>query len=244
MNKIITALAAGLLSLSSISAFADDGVKYSLDTLVDLNSAYVFRGTTLYDGASIQPEITGKADLGDAGAFIADIWNHNSADNPEDAQRFTEVDYTLGYSIPVDIVTLGGGYTWYRYHNNHAGLLDTREFYLSAAVDTVANPTVTYVRDVDAGDYNYYDLTLSQKFEEVCGMGEGFNIKPYVTFGFASDAAGIYEHGGLVQTTVGVSSDLKLGDIAVTPNLNYSFESDAATDNQFWAGFTLGYSWL
>lgn len=243
MNKIIIALVAGVVGLSSLQARADD-IEYSLDTLAAFNSAYVFRGTTLYDGASIQPEITAKADTGDTGAFIFDVWDHTSADNPEDDTRFNEVDFTLGYTVPVDIVTLGAGYKWYRYQNNHPGFAATQEYYLSAAVDTVANPTLTYVRDIDAGTYNYYDLTLSEKFEEVCGMGDGFNIKPYVTFGFASNAEGVYEHGGLVQTTVGLSSDLALGDVSVTPNVNYSFESDAATDNQFWMGFTLGYSWL
>lgn len=244
MKKIIIALVAGVVGLSSVQVRADDGVKYSLDTVAAFNSAYVFRGTTLYDGVSIQPEITGKADLGDSGTFIADIWNHDSASNSDNSKRFTEVDYTLGYSLPVDDITFGAGYKWYRYHNNNPEFLATQEYYLSAALATTLNPTLTFSRDIDAGTYNYFDLTFSEKIEEVCGLGEGFNIKPYVTFGFASNAEEVYEHGGLVQTTVGVSSDLKLGDFSVVPALNYSFESDAVTDNQFWAGFTVGYSWL
>lgn len=244
MNKIIIALVVGVAGLISFQAKAEDEVKYSLDTAVAFNTAYVFRGTTLYDGASIQPEINAGADMGDMGAFSGYVWDHSSASNTDNSERFNEVDYGIGYTIPVDIVTLGAGFTWYRYQNNHPGYLATQEYYLSAAVDTVLTPTLTYTRDIDTGTYNYYDLTLSQKIDEVCGLGEGFNITPYVTFGFASNAEGYYEHGGLVQTTVGLSSDLALGDFKVVPSLNYSFESDAATDNQFWAGFSIGYVWL
>ena len=243
MKKLISALVAGIVGISSVQAVAED-VEFGIDTLVGFQSAYVYRGTNLYDGVSIQPQITGSADFGDSGTFIADVWDHSSASNSDNSKRFNEVDYTLGYSVPVDIVTLGAGYKWYRYQNNNIDFPASQEFYVSAALDTVANPTLVYYRDVDAYEMNYYELTFSEEFDEVCGMGDGFNVEPYVTFGFVSDAEGIYEKGGLIQTTVGVSSTLALGDISVVPSLNYSFESDAATDNQFWAGFVLGYSWL
>ena len=105
-------------------------------------------------------------------------------------------------------------------------------------------PTLTYYRDIDARTFNYYELNFSHKLDEVCGLGDGFNVTPSVTFGFVSSATGVYEHGGLTYTTVGLSSETKLGDISVVPGVSYSFESDAATDNQFVAGVDFGYKWM
>lgn len=74
-------------------------------------------------------------------------------------------------------------------------------------------------------------------------MGEGFNVTPYVNFGFADDRV-IYADTGLVQATFGISSELALGDVSVVPSLNYTAESDDNADNQFWVGFKLGYAFM
>lgn len=244
VKKIIVALAAGFLCLGSGQAIADD-VTYSLDTSVAFNSDYMFRGFNLYNGTSIQPSVAGTADLGDAGALTASVWAHTSAENDTRTKKFTEVDYTLSYSIPVDIVSLSAGHLWYTYphESDDLDIPDTGEYFVAASLDTLLSPTFSYFRDYDAFDANYYELSFSHLIEPGCPcLGEGFNITPYVAFGFASDAEKVYADDGLVHVTFGVSSDLKLGNIAVKPTLNYTAESDDNAVNQFWFGMTLGYS--
>lgn len=125
------------MCFGATSAVAEEETAFSLDAEVAFLSDYMFRGINLYDGTSIQPSVTAGYDLGSAGAFSANVWNHSPAESDNKSEKFNEVDYTLAYSLPIDIVTLSGGLIWYTYSHDNVGNLDTEEFFVSAAVDTV-----------------------------------------------------------------------------------------------------------
>ena len=215
---------------------------FVLDLSTSFFSDYFFRGQNLYPGTSIQPEIAASYSFGDYGALNGSIWGHLSAENNDDqAERFTETDFTISYDIPFDILTLTLGPVWYTYPDDD-GLPESAEYFASLAVDTILTPTFSFYKDYREYDNEYYEISFSQEVECAC-LGEGFNFTPSAALGFASNAEKIYsEDSGLMFVGVGLSSDLALGDITVTPTLNYNFKVDDASVNTFWMGMTFGYS--
>jgi hypothetical protein len=240
VKKILTSALVVAAAFGVSNAVAEDDVSLSLAPEVGFFSDYMWRGQNLYDGSSIQPQITAAADVGDLGVFSANVWSHVSGEDKTD-QQFTEIDYKLDYTVALDIVSLSAGHIWYTYESNHVGAVNSAEYYAGIALDVIAQPSFTYYRDYDEADTNYFELGFSHTFEDTCGMGEGFNVTPYATFGFTDENASAYAENGLVQATIGLSSDLKLGHIDVVPSFHYTFESDDVADNQFWMGITLGH---
>ena len=214
----------------------------SVDLSTGLYSDYMFRGFNLYDGIAIQPSLGTSYDLGDAGTLGANVWAHLSGEGDRQAEKFTEVDYTLSYDISLGIASIGLGHVWYTFPDSDDGIDDSAEFFASISFDTLLSPSFSFYHDYDAFDAQYYELGLSHTLE--CSyLGEGFNITPFVNFGFASNAEKVYaDSGGLVQITYGAYFDLDLGDIAVTPSINYTNESDDAASNEFWVGLAFDYS--
>lgn len=213
---------------------------------VDLNTSfltdYMFRGVNLYDGASIQPSVGVNYDTGDYGSLSSSVWAHFSAEGEESAgEKFTEIDYTLSYAINFGKVGLSVGHLWYTYPRDSDGIDNSNELFASIEVDTFLTPTFSVFHDYDEFDAQYYELGISHTIE-TDWLGDGFNITPYVTTGFASHAEKVYADNGFVQVTFGTSFDAKLGDVTVTPSLNVTRESDDFADNEFWVGTNFAWS--
>lgn len=238
MKPILIAL---VLMISS-SAHADG---HEDNLFFDVSSTfatdYMFRGFNLYDGATIQPSGTAGIDLGDAGAISANVWAHLSAEGAEGAEGFTEVDYTLSYDVSLGPVAVSVGHIWFTFPDDDDDIKDTAEFFAAASLDTILSPSVSVYHDYDEFDAQYYELGLSHTFDCGC-MGEGFNMTPFVNFGFASSADGVYTDNGHVQTTFGAYFDMNLGDIAVSPSLNYTLEADDSASDEFWVAISFSYS--
>ena len=249
MKKI--ALAAGLLSVlaPASAALAQDGADkpWSVDMNVALMSDYMFRGQNLYDGASIQPYIGGSYDIG-MGSIGAYNWMHISADGSTNVQEFFEMDWGINYSIDFDPVSLSVGNLWYTYPNKDDDIADTSEGFVAVALDDsgfndfyTLSPTLTVSKDWDELEYYYYDLKLSHD-HTTSVLGDGVTVTPYVSFGFTSNGEKVYQDNGLVTISEGVSLDIPLGDVTLTPTVNYTHGIDDLTNDQFWFGMTLGYS--
>ena len=205
---------------------------------------YMWRGFDLYDGSSIQPEVEASYSLGEYGAITGDVWAHLPAEGDRQDEKFSEVDYTLEYGITFEPFELAVGHYWYSYPTDNTNSMKrTAEYYATAALlDTPLNPTLGFYQDYDEYDNQYYELGFSHTIECPALLGEGFNMTPYATFGFASNSEKVYADDGLVHITVGASFNLKLGDIDVIPSINYTFEDDDALRNQFWSGVAFSYS--
>lgn len=239
--KLFIALIA-VLGFATYAAAEEECEKpWEVNLQADLFSAYMFRGQNLFDGASLQPLVAGSYDFEEFGSVGGYVWSHLSMDKSRSAEeRFTEIDYNLYYSLSFEPVTAEIGLLWYTYPNGDDDIDNTEEWYIKIELDTFLSPTFTYIRDFDVYDANFYTLGFSHKLECDC-LGEGFNITPAATFFFASDAETYYEDNGLESITVGVSSDMTLGEIAVVPSINYNFKIDETTKNQFWFGLTFQY---
>jgi Bacterial protein of unknown function (Gcw_chp) len=235
------------LSLSFLSLiqaqniFAEEAEKsWRVDTSIGVFSDYMFRGTNLYSGSSIQPSVTGTYNLG-FGEISGNLWMHLSgegggAGKPE---PYTELDETLRYTYSAEDYVFSTGFAWYTYPDSSDNIHSTNEVFVSFAVNTLLTPRLTAFHDYDEYDAQYYELGLSHKFEKILADA---SLTPYTGFGFASNAEKLYAEDGLVQVTVGTSLSIPLENFSIVPNINYTFESDSAAVNQLWFGTSLNYS--
>lgn len=227
-------------------ARADEEKAWALDLAVGTFSDYMFRGFNLYDGTSIQPSATLSWNTG-YGTVSGNLWMHLSGEGDRQEEKFTELDETIAYQTSWDPVTLKVGHVWYTYPADSDDITESAEFFATAVIDDSSfnpllplSPTLSVYHDYDAFDAQYYELGLSHAFTWDA-LGEGFNFTPFVAFGFASSAEGVYTENGLVQVTCGTSFTAQIGDVAVVPSLNYTFESDDSAVNEFWTGVSFAY---
>ncbi len=222
----------------------EEGGPVSFDLSSDFLTDYIFRGQNLFDGTSIQPSGTGAFSLGEAGSLSANIWAHLSAEGGSRSkeEKFTEIDYTLGYEVSLGMIGLGVGHIWYTFPDGGDAIANTEEFYASIAVDTVLSPSLTVYKDYDEFDSVYYALGFGHDIE--CEkLGEGFAVSPSLTFGFASNADKVYaDNSGLMHVTAGLGMEFPLGVFTVSPSFNYNFEVDDSTSNEFFVGVGVGTS--
>lgn len=243
IKKYLSILAVTLLALSS-TAKADES-PLTVDLSTSFVTDYMFRGQNLYDGTGIQPSATVTYDTGGYGKLSGNLWMHLSAEGDRQDEKFTELDESITYTLEVaDVVGIKLGHLWYTYPKSSDDINDTAEFFGSIYVlhcPIGLNPVFNIYKDYRDIEYTYYELGFSHTFE-TDALGKGFNVTPYTTFGFASNAETVYADNGLETVTVGVSSALTLGDINVTPALSYNFKVDDNTVNEFTAGLTFAYS--
>ena len=247
MEKKLAILFAFLLILSMpLAASAEEAEEESplgVTLIADFASDYMFRGLNYFDGTSIQPSLSLTYALTDADVVGGSVWAHFPGESHRSSEeKFTETDYTLNYEHSFGLVALGLGHVWYVYPDDDDDIVDTAEFFGSLSFDTVLSPRVSVYEDYREFDTQYYELALSQKIEDN-SLGEGFNVTPYINVGFVTNGDTVYDRdSGLVQITTGLASDLKLGNLLlVTPSLNYTFEIDDATVNEFWLKISIGY---
>jgi hypothetical protein len=225
----ICVVAGGLLSSSP--AVAEDESLLSVDLGVDVLSDYVFRGQNLFDGLSIQPAASAAYSLGELGTIGGSFWAHFSAEDDSPPEGFTEIDWTVDYEISIDILTLGAGGIFYTFPSGDDAIANTQEFYVSAAVDTLLSPSLTYYRDVDEFKTHYFEFGIEHGIE-----GADWNLTPSLTFGFAASAERVYKDNGLEFVALGLGSDFGAGPLTVTPSLTMIFEVDDTTDDELVLG--------
>lgn len=220
----------------------DEEVGPSVSAQVDVFSAYMFRGQDLFNGTSLQPAVNLGYSLGGAGSLSASAWSHLSIDHTLPAEnRFSEVDYTLSYSIGIDALTLGAGHVWYTFPDNDDELEDTAEWFASIGVDTVLSPTLTYYRDYDLVKANFFVLGVSHEIGEL-GSDKGISLTPYANTTFVDDAEGLYDDDGFANITLGVTASFELAGLDVTPGIHYNFKIDDSTTNKLWLGMSFAFS--
>jgi hypothetical protein len=221
---------------------AEEESNFSGEISTTVASDYMFRGFALDEGASIQPAANLYYDSADYGVWGVGVWSHISAEHPSDEYTYTEVDYEVNWSKEYGDFSLVLGHFWYTYPHSRGGSIpSTNEFYASLGYNTFLSPILTVYHDYKIFDTQYYELVFSHELTSD-HLGEGFNLTPYLSFGFGSNTEKVYEDDGLVVVATGLNSYLSLGDIGVTPGLHYSFKVDDATINRFWFDLNFSYS--
>jgi len=218
------ALAATLAS-GPLTARAEDaaGKAYASAALA---SRYVWRGQTLSEGLVVQPTVGMTL-----GGFSANLWSNVDLDNSEeddDGIVMNETDLTLSYSLPLGPVNATAGFIHYDFDGG-----DTQELYLTCALSTLLNPTLSLYYDIDEGEGAFAVLAASHAFPVgpvslTAGASLGFNL---------GDAAmGLNEDGedftGLYYGEVSLATSIPIFK-NVTTDLRIAYSTALGDDGEY-----------
>jgi hypothetical protein len=231
--KVITLVsslmvAAGL-TLAPLAAHAEDAPVLKGTFSTAFASRYVWRGQTLSKGFVAQPTVAITI-----GGFNANIWSNVDLDNSEaddDGIVLNETDITLNYTVPIGKVSLTGGFIHYDFDGVTGATpadtttgSDTQEIYLTAAVATILNPTLSLYYDIDNGKGAFAVLAVSQvipvgPISLTAGGSIGFNISDKA-MGLNADGK---DFTGLYYGEVSVSTSIPIfGKVSLDPRIAYS----------------------
>jgi hypothetical protein len=214
---LVAALAlAAVLALDPLAARAE-GVTGKGSFSAAVASRYVWRGQTLSEGIVVQPTVGITL-----GGFAANLWSNVDLDNSEeddDGIVMNETDLTLSYTMPIGPVTATGGFIHYDFDGG-----DTQEFYVTAALATLLNPTLSLYYDIDEGDGGFAVLALSHAFPVgpvslTAGGSLGFNL--------GDEAMGVNADGdtftGLYYGEVSLATSIPIfKNVTLDPRIAYS----------------------
>lgn len=174
-----------------------------VSTYVDFVSAYVFRGVTFNDGLVMQPgaEISGFPIDEKFGSIALGIWANYDLNDIGDGQEFSEVDYYVSYSLPIEVIDVGVTYTEYTYPGASGGDSD-REIALSlgSAIGTnglYAGVTFNYgIGGALEGDLYVqgaldYEMELTEALSASAGVTVGYLFSDSGADGFNDATASL-----------------------------------------------------
>ena len=204
------------LALAPLAAHAE-GVASKGSFSTAFASRYVWRGQTLSKGFVAQPTVGITL-----GGFSANLWSNIDLDNDEqddDGIVMNETDLTLNYTVPVGPVSLTGGVIHYDFDGS-----DTQEIYLTGAVATLLNPTLSLYYDIDDGKGGFAVLAISQAIPVgpislTAGGSVGFNLgdKAMGLTAAGEDFTGLYYGEVSLATSIPIFSHVSLD-----PRIAYS----------------------
>ena len=145
----------------------------------------------------------------------------------------------MRYSYAAELYAVSAGFAWYTYPDSSDDLGSTAEVFGSFGLNVPLNPTLSVFHDFQRYHTQYYELSISHPFEELV---DGVSLTPFAGFGFASHPSDVYHSDGFVQSTVGLSLAVPIGEFTLTPVANYTFKADDNAVNEFWFGTTLAYT--
>lgn len=165
---------------------------------IDANSAYVWRGLTLNDGAVVQPWVEVSHPQG----FGVYLWANIDASDYGGARKegeVSEVDFILFYGGEVGPVELGVDYTEYlcphQTGEEGGAQAGTREVGANAAMELLSGLTtrIMVYYDVDEVKGLYSALGLTYGIEAT----EAFNLELATSAGYAGEDWAIGNSGGV-----------------------------------------------
>ena len=253
---IVVALCA--VSLLPATLFAAEA---SLD--LPVNSAYVWRGQVLNDEPVFEPSLTVSTEYG----LTLNTWaNFNLTDSlgKESENNFNEVDLTVSYDIPVEVVDLTVGAAEYTYPNQTAAdeegtafaLPSTREAFVSVGKEALLlSPSATLYYDFEAVDAFYgvvsvghgFEATKELSFDITVSIGAGDS--DYNAYYFGVDDSALNDGTAKLGASYAFSESLTVSAYAMYTYLLDSDIRDAAKDNDVYfnkgdilsGGVSLGY---
>jgi hypothetical protein len=221
-HPVPSTIALGAAALALCLTFAPpaahaEGAPGTATSSIAFASRYVWRGQILSKGVVAQPTVGMTL-----GGFNANLWSNvdlNNDEKDDDGIVMNETDLTLNYTVPVGKVSLTGGLIHYDFDGS-----DTQELYLTTAVATLLNPTLSLYYDIDNGNGGFAVLALSQAIPVgplslTAGGSLGFNLK--------DKAMGVNADGdaftGLYYGEVSLATSIKIFDhVSIDPRIAYS----------------------
>jgi len=204
------------LAFAPLTAHAEGTVtKGSFSTA--FASRYVWRGQILSKGFVAQPTVGITL-----GGFSANLWSNidlDATEEDDDGIAMNETDLTLNYTVPVGPLSLTGGVIHYDFDGS-----DTQEIYLTGALATLLNPTLSLYYDIDEGKGGFAVLAVSQAIPTgpislTAGASIGFNL--------GDKAMGLNVAGkdftGLYYGEISLATSIPIfGNVTLDPRVAYS----------------------
>ncbi len=219
MRKILFVSVLTLILLTKLASA-------SVDVNATYVSKYIWRG---FDLNATQPAVQpGVAfPLGDGGVSLG-LWGSYNIGSISPKQM-TELDATLDYSFSTSGVDYSVGYTYYTFPNLTGVAAKSGEFYAGLSNgDLPFGPSLTFYYDHDQGNGLYANLSGGHDFNKVSSsLAIGYNAGQWAA------------KSGTTDIALGLSTEIPLGNIAITPSLNYVLISDTsvnANSSEFWFG--------
>lgn len=258
-SRIVVAV---LCVVSLLSASAGIAAETSLD--LPVNSAYVWRGQVLNNEAVFQPSLTVSAENGLSFNTWAN-WNLTDSLGENAENEFNEVDLTVSYDVPVEIVDVTVGAAEYTYPNQTTedtegtafALPSTREAFVSVGKeDFPLSPSASLYYDFGAVDAFYGVLAICQSFEATkelsfdVTLSVGAADSDYNTYYFGVDDAALNDGNAKLGATYAFNDSITISAYAMYTYLLDSSIRDAAKENDAYfkkgdivsGGASLGYS--
>ncbi|MFA5042589.1 MAG: hypothetical protein WC381_04215 [Kiritimatiellia bacterium] len=183
---------------------------------VDWFSSYVSRGQVNSDRPVLQSQI----EVAKYGVYINTWGNFDLSDQVSGGRDFSEVDFTLGYKLPIETMEARLGVIDYVFPN--VGAPETREaFVVLAYPNKVITPCLEGYYDFDEANGCYCFLTLEHEFafldgklRLIPGVSSGWGSSAYNDYFFETDEAALndgniyaeLEYDIIENLTVGVSA--------------------------------------
>ncbi|MCL1920778.1 MAG: hypothetical protein FWG50_06825 [Kiritimatiellaeota bacterium] len=156
---------------------------------LDAYSAYVWRGLVLTDEPVWQPGATLGMSLFGYGKGYGSVWSSFDATRRNRQTAFGglgEMDYTAGYEVDLDGLTLGAGHIWYTYPkaNGPDYAHSTREAFVALAYNNAyAVPFAEVYYDYAIAEGIYATVGLCKEVE----VADGFTVGAEMSVGGGSD---------------------------------------------------------
>ena len=216
-TPLIAALALAAVTAFAVPAAHAEAVAGKGSFSTAFASRYVWRGQILSEGFVAQPSVGITL-----GGFGANLWTNVDLDNNEeddDGIVMNETDLTLNYTLPIGPVSVTGGLIHYDFDGG-----DTQELYVTCALATLLNPSLSLYYDIDDGDGGFAVLAVSQAVPAgplslTAGASVGFNLD--------DKAMGVNADGekftGLYYGEVSLATSIPLfGNVTLDPRIAYS----------------------
>jgi uncharacterized protein (TIGR02001 family) len=190
-----------IITLAACTAAAVQAAEVS--TYVDFASAYVFRGVTLNNGFVMQPgaEISGFPMGEEYGSLAVGIWANYDIDAIDsDGSDFSEIDYYISYTLPIEVIDISIGYVEYTYPESGSNADKEINLAIGSALGTnglYAGVTFNYgvggavEKDLYIEAALDYEMELSDALSASAGVTVGYLISDSGDDGFHNATASI-----------------------------------------------------
>lgn len=240
-----------LLVLAAWPGVTTAGAQETPSLAVDVayEGKYVWRGANLVDDPVVQP----SAAVSWMG-LTASVWgNLETTDYTGHSGEFTEVDYTLDYSLSRGALGLSLGAIYYEFPHTDAD--PTTEVYVAVGLAAIASPTLTIYRDLDQVEGTYVSLSVGGTFTDVVALGgeaqASLEVSAAVGHGSAAHNGAYYGESSCGLTDLSLRAALPFcagGRWTVSPGVRYSTLLDGDLrdamdeDDNFWLGISVSCS--
>ncbi len=268
MFGMVAVLVAGSATAQNDVVMVDQGDSNAFQPAVTVEmalvSSYVWRGQVINNDFVVQPQVT----LSQYG-FSLNIWgNYDLGNNMNGVSSdFSEIDFSLAYTLPLDIneVALDIGMIGYHFPANgtgNTGSPSTTELFATATVlswQDYVIPSVTMFGDIDEADgvYLLFDLVAPYQISDYlaveAGVSAGWGNTSYndYYFGQNGDGTGTQDGGWNDYNFYGNASYEIMENLTASLNLTYTMLEggsirSAADDiyeakEKFWGGVNIAY---